>query len=416
MKLVYLAVVFFIILTKVQCKTDISCSVFLYGENDWYTHDRSKQINCIKQVDRVRANCGGSNINFVITQFWFDTNSNMIPEAYATKFGTKYIKTNNTNVKLYRNGMGRCIKHAIRQKFKVLAVTPHLDDGLASGRWRNALVLNPLTKYDGQYSYYDAIIKPVVDAFNGAVGDKKDVQIYFSMQGEMNLMVWKYPREWLKMVNMVRARLPGDAKAGISLNFNKMCGLDPCDPQTISSVVDVKGARVLVENVDFVGISGYSKVTPELATNEFQYAAFVFEKELRMFGIDLRKVISKPGVEFHYSEFGIGGASCSRVVAKTVEEVGKCPYYGIHDQYNASTDPWKNPALRDYVVKYYKQAVRWAAQGTGPEFKVSQIYVWNVASWDVMGIYHYSYSRDGSYKNDEVIKIVKQWNDFGKIV
>ena len=35
-----------------------------------------------------------------------------------------------------------------------IAITPHLDDGLELGGWRNALVFDPMAKYGG-YSYYE---------------------------------------------------------------------------------------------------------------------------------------------------------------------------------------------------------------------------------------------------------------------
>lgn len=42
-----------------------------------------------------------------------------------------------------------------------IAITPHLDDGLEYGGWRNGLVFDPLTKYGG-YSYYE--VRPVCSA------------------------------------------------------------------------------------------------------------------------------------------------------------------------------------------------------------------------------------------------------------
>jgi hypothetical protein len=35
-----------------------------------------------------------------------------------------------------------------------IAITPHLDDGLEYGGWRNALVFDPLAKYGG-FSYFE---------------------------------------------------------------------------------------------------------------------------------------------------------------------------------------------------------------------------------------------------------------------
>jgi hypothetical protein len=38
-----------------------------------------------------------------------------------------------------------CLAYAVKAGFDI-AFTPHLDDGLASGVWRNAQLINPLAK------------------------------------------------------------------------------------------------------------------------------------------------------------------------------------------------------------------------------------------------------------------------------
>jgi 2,4-dienoyl-CoA reductase-like NADH-dependent reductase (Old Yellow Enzyme family) len=38
-----------------------------------------------------------------------------------------------------------CLDYAVKAGFDI-AFTPHLDDGLASGVWRNAMLINPLAK------------------------------------------------------------------------------------------------------------------------------------------------------------------------------------------------------------------------------------------------------------------------------
>lgn len=397
-----------------QAKTEISCSVFLYGENDWYINPLTKQSKCINQVARVREYCGGSKLNFVPTLFWFDYNNDMVPEAYGTKFNLDYILANDTNIKIYRDGMSKCIQYAIQQKFTTIAVTPHLDDGSGKGGWRNALILNPLQKYDGKYSYYDVVIKPLVDAFKFATGTNTNVQIYFAMQGEMNLMVWKYPMEWLRMLKAVKCLLPNNPKTGISLNFNKMCGMNSCDLANVNTTLNITGAQLLMNNIDFLGISSYPEVTPELTTSEFQGSAFILEGELRMMGIEIQEVLRmNPNMEFHFSEFGIGGAGCDSQLAPNVASAGRCPFFGVFEQYKEKTDPWKSLEMKTYLAKYYTRAVQWAAAGTGPTFKVSQVYVWNVASWDAMGIYHDSTSISGTYRNMDVVRVVKDWNDKG---
>lgn len=51
----------------------------------------------------------------------------------------------------FRNAMTVCFSEALRQGF-TLYIRPHLDDGTASGAWRNGLLLQPTTKYNGYRS------------------------------------------------------------------------------------------------------------------------------------------------------------------------------------------------------------------------------------------------------------------------
>lgn len=54
-----------------------------------------------------------------------------------------------------------CLAYAVGLGFDI-AFTPHLDDGLNNGQWRNAMLINPLQKYGGM-SYFDFVIKPLAD-------------------------------------------------------------------------------------------------------------------------------------------------------------------------------------------------------------------------------------------------------------
>lgn len=49
-----------------------------------------------------------------------------------------------------------------------IAFTPHLDDGLNNGQWRNAMLINPLEKYGGM-SYVDVVLKPLADAMAATI-------------------------------------------------------------------------------------------------------------------------------------------------------------------------------------------------------------------------------------------------------
>jgi hypothetical protein len=49
----------------------------------------------------------------------------------------------------------------------IMSVTFMLVSCLAGG-WRNALVFDPLAKYDG-FSYYDVMLRPVAQALNAVI-------------------------------------------------------------------------------------------------------------------------------------------------------------------------------------------------------------------------------------------------------
>lgn len=50
-------------------------------------------------------------------------------------------------------------------------------------------------------------------------------------------------------------------------------------------------------------------------------------------------------------------------------------------------------------------------QGGGPTYPISALYMWNLASWDVLGIYPESTTADGSYVDQVVASMVTQHNN-----
>jgi hypothetical protein len=383
-------------LTSVLAKPEINCSVFLYGQND--------NGNCIQAVSRVRKNCGGTKINFVPTQFWFDNNNDMIPELYATIIGNNYVPFTSQHITNFCESMTKCFKYSITQGFTTISVTPHLDDGSTKNQWRNPLVVNPFTKYSNKFSYTEIMITPLVQALRNSIGGAKNIKVYFSMQGEMNFMLWKHPIEFIQLYKNVKTQLPVGSKVGISLNFNKLCGFTECN----SKLINVRNAKQLVGVVDFVGLSSYPRVSVPPKGSDFLDAINILEQEFMNIGINLKQVAKQKEIVF--SEFGIGGADCNYQMAKTPKDAVKCPYYGIYGKYRASTNPWRNASMKRFVTQYYTTLIKWFSRTKTP-YNITQIYIWNVASWDITGIYHDSYSNEGSYSVPEVINVLKNFNN-----
>ena len=388
-------------------KTEINCSAFLYGENDWSM--QSSSSHCIEEVQRVRKYCGGTKINFVLTQFWMDHNGNGIINGFATKRGMNIIPIDESNKKTIINGMTKCFEMAINSGFNTIEITPHLDDGMGRNTWRNTLDMNPLKKYDGKYSYYDIMVQPIAIALNTAVKNTHTVHTYMALQGEMNIMLWKYPSEWLRIATAIKKLLPSGAKTGVSVNFNKLCG-DICTPQIVKTF-KLLSVSNLLHSIDFLGMSSYPKTSIIPKPKEFENSITILANEFKTLGIDLMLLLHNENIELHFSEFGNGGSSCSNIPTHSPIHVVDCPYYGVIGGYNAQTNPWKTLVMNQFITRYYRQLVKWVAGGTGPIYKVKAIYIWNVASWDVTCIYHSDIDKYGGYRVNGVVNALKNWND-----
>jgi hypothetical protein len=404
---------FIILLTLsllVRGRVEISCSVFLYGANDW---KYDKTSNCVESVKRVRTNCGGKRINFVPTAHWIDTNRDFIPEGFAYKWQNNVVTVTKKLIDEMQEGVTICFDYALKSGFDTIEITPHLDDGLLQGAWRNALILNPFGRYSGSFSYFDIMIQPLARALRRVSTSR--TKIYFSVQGEMNKMVVTYPKEMLQTLKQAKLIIGNRpiVKGGISLNFNKLCGMNACDPTKIN----VKELQNLFQQIDFMGMSSYPSTNAFPRPYEFSGAIKSLAEELLMVGVDLRKWLKQDKHELHFSEFGIGGGTCEsgNCVANTFKDATNTPYYGIFGDYKRGTDPWIRPQMGAMLTNYYKQLIKWANEVPKYEFPVSSVFLWNVASWDITGIYHTDTTTEGTYKQPYISFLIKQWNNNGII-
>jgi len=65
----------------------------------------------------------------------------------------------------FRFGLQWCFAKAVEMGLDS-AITPHLDDGLENGGWRNALVFDPLVKYE-KFRYVPAVQAEFNSALRG---------------------------------------------------------------------------------------------------------------------------------------------------------------------------------------------------------------------------------------------------------
>lgn len=162
-------------------------------------------------------------------------------------------------------------------------------------------------------------------------------------QGEMSATIMRYASEWARLVPGLRQRIKGSVaadsvqvKMGIGLNFNRLDDTTSVQKQWGSSrmswlawqvgletpggtqeggaapPIDTEGlGRLFGEELQFVAISAYAPYNlagNSLSVNEFENSAFIFCTEmLDSYGIDVKGLARSGQLEFHFSEFGIGG-------------------------------------------------------------------------------------------------------------
>jgi hypothetical protein len=68
----------------------------------------------------------------------------------------------------------------------------------------------------------------------------------------------------------------------------------------------------------------------------------MFDAELRLFGVDLEKVINS-GTELVFNEFGVGGGASvvGDQPARTVLQAADYPFFGVYGPYTRKLDPWR---------------------------------------------------------------------------
>jgi hypothetical protein len=95
--------------------------------------------------------------------------------------------------------------------------------------------------------------------------------------------------------------------------------------------------------------------------------------------------------------------------AASAFNVASSPYWGVEGGYQSSLDPWKLADNRQFMQNYYQLTTQYAQRG-GVEYPVSAIYMWNIISYDVLGIHYFSSSNQGSYRDNQVAGMIAGHN------
>ncbi|WIA33971.1 hypothetical protein OEZ86_007066 [Tetradesmus obliquus] len=433
----------------------------LIGKFDWQVDPASKPgepwSRCLDMVWRA-AEAGSDRLNFVPTHHWLgnggSASSGIAGYCYMehtdpadSSSGSTCRPWSEPVITEYRSAMTLCFTEAMRQGM-TLYVRPHLDDGTANGAWRNGLLLQPEAKHSG-YSYYDIMLAPIADALRDSLAaaaaggflrtlpGQKRPHVYFAMQGEMSATIMRFAGQWAGIIPRLRDRVGNahaDIKMGVGLNFNRLDDTSSVTKTYDSSrlswlawmmgvergaadapPIDANALRSLLsQQLDFVGISAYAPYTGSgMALSEFENAAFMFGNEMRdSYGINVLGLVSSGKLELQYSEFGLGGGGSygGGQVARSPGEVALRPFFGIYGPYNPASDPWSIPSNRAFLREFYSKALAWLADPGNKTYKVASVFIWSMASWDVLGVYPESITSSGSYRDPAIAGAIASYN------
>jgi hypothetical protein len=225
------------------------------------------------------------------------------------------------------------------------------------------------------------------------------------------------------MVKSIIGTTLADVKVGVGLNFNALDGVEsqPLDgsasvtpkaptlfnfftgsystaPEvkypSFVPVIDASGVRDLLTNrIDFLSISAYYPYTSaSFAATEFQNSAVSVATgpsglSTLVPGLNLES-LSNSKLELHYGEFGIGcGVDGNSGIAPSADACSKAPWAGICGRYSAASDPWQRSYLSTFRTSFYNKALGWLSSADSYTYKISEVFVWSMSSWDVFGIY-----------------------------
>jgi hypothetical protein len=408
--------------------TEMSPSVGLFRLVDLSTPEviaGKNATRCEHMVDKA-GRTGATKINFVLTHYYVDEDADYVPDYFCYKAGTSPECTKFTQkaadefVRLVKP----CLAYAVGMGFD-LAFTPHLDDGLNAGQWRNAMRIDPLAKYGGM-SYFDVVLEPLARAASATM--LPTTRVWFALQGEMSAMVTLFPDAhrrilpYLRKITLPKGRddLWYNVRVGVSTNFNKLCGMEACQKAEVDDPAgpyDKAAIQALYAACDFVGISGYPRYKGSLL--DMEDSTRMFDEEAKLFGLDLAELTTTGGKELVFNEFGIGGgvSVTGDAPARTVEQASSYPFFGVYGPYTRKLDPWRNylppyvvSGTREYMHDWYRAASVWLQRKGGPTWRVDHAMLWSLNSWDVLGISVESNTREGSYRDAEAAAIVRAHN------
>jgi hypothetical protein len=252
----------------------------------------------------------------------------------------------------------------------------------------------------------------------------------------MSATIMRYTSDWASLVPVIRNTIGSthvDVKVGAGLNFNALdaveCAQDAsgtssgssgifgflfggttsCNPNAPS--IQAAAVRDLFTNqLDFLGISAYSPYSnAAFDLSEYNDAAADVAGHLSRLanGLNLQSLANAGQLELHYGEFGLGGGYNNlKQVSASADACAQQPWAGISGPYTTSMDPWQRSYLADFRRSFYSKALQWLSNPSSHAYKVHEVFVWSMSSWDLFGIYPES----GSYRDLAMVRKIAAYN------
>jgi hypothetical protein len=104
-------------------------------------------------------------------------------------------------------------------------------------------------------------------------------------------------------------------------------------------------------------------------------------------------------------------------VAQSPAQLAKVPYFGVYGPYDRTADPWQlwRPEAEDvpnrtFLRQFWGRASVFFSKAGSWYYPVDAVFIWNLASWDIQGIYPESSTEEGSYRDEAVCALITQHN------
>lgn len=303
---------------------------------------------CKNTVDRVER-VGAKRINFIPT-IYVSLDGNRVKQYFYKDSSSNSIPLSHSELSRISRKLNECIEYS-KSKDLDFIFSPHLDH-VEHKTWRFYFDFDPSQRLMGM-SYEDIL-----------VALSPETSTHYFLTSELKTSYSRYHSKYFD----ISKRLNTKHKVGHNFNFNQN-DLYPS------------------YEYDFVGISNYLPVSRYASKSMFETQLHRVKRELMKVGMH--------GIPLFYNEIGLGGKG-------SFEEMLIAPYAGIGGQYDYQSSPWSDFNKRIYRRDYFRALLSFL----GDTSELEGVFLWNLDSFDVQGIYHYT----RGHHSEEIIQLIKTYN------